>query len=48
LQQGIDPPALDTDSQAVRAAGVLLDRSVKAQDWARQALCGLDQPVYTV
>jgi phthalate 4,5-dioxygenase len=48
LQQGIDPPALDTASQAVRAAGVLLDRSIKAQDWARQALGGLDQPVYSV
>ncbi|MDB5940871.1 MAG: (2Fe-2S)-binding protein [Ramlibacter sp.] len=48
LQQGVEPPALGSSSQGVRAAGVLLDRSVKAQDWARQALGGLDQPVYTV
>jgi len=49
LQQGADPPALDAERQRVRAAGVLLDRAVKPQEWARQHLAdGLRQPVYTI
>jgi nitrite reductase/ring-hydroxylating ferredoxin subunit len=46
---GIDPPALSAACQRVRAAGVLLDRSVRAQEWAREALTdGLSKPVYTL
>jgi phthalate 4,5-dioxygenase oxygenase subunit len=49
LGQGIEPPALDAASQRVRAAAVLLDRSVKAQEWAKTALLdGLKQPVFTI
>ena len=49
LQQGIEPPALDPASQRVRAAAVLLERSVKAPEWARSALIdGLTQPVFTL
>jgi hypothetical protein len=49
LGQGIEPPALDPESQRVRAAAVLLERSVHAPDWAKQALLdGLKQPVFTV
>jgi phthalate 4,5-dioxygenase oxygenase subunit len=33
----------------VRAAGVLLDRSLKPQEWARIHLAdGLNQPVYAI
>ena len=49
LEQGIEPPALDAASQRVRAAAVLLDRSVHAPDWARENLMdGLEQPVFSV
>ena len=49
LEQGIEPPALDPESQRVRAASVLLERSVKAPEWAKTALVdGLNQPVYTL
>jgi nitrite reductase/ring-hydroxylating ferredoxin subunit len=49
LEQGIEPPALDPASQRVRAAAVLLKRSVKAPEWARTALVdGLKQPVFTL
>ena len=49
LGQGIEPPALDGPSQRVRAAAVLLERSVHAPDWARTSLIdGLKQPVFTV
>jgi nitrite reductase/ring-hydroxylating ferredoxin subunit len=49
LEQGIEPPALDPASQRVRAAAVLLNRSVKAPEWARTALVdGLKQPVFTL
>jgi phthalate 4,5-dioxygenase len=49
LAQGIEPPALDPASQRVRAAAVLLDRKVKAPEWARSALVdGLKQPVFTL
>jgi hypothetical protein len=49
LQQGIEPPALDANMQRVRAAGVLLEKTVRPQDWAREHLeDGLNQPVYTL
>ena len=35
--------------QRVRAAGVLLDRAVKPQDWAKSHVAdGLNQPVYSL
>jgi nitrite reductase/ring-hydroxylating ferredoxin subunit len=49
LEKGIEPPALSAKSQRVRAASVLLARSVKAPEWARSALDdSLAKPVYTV
>jgi nitrite reductase/ring-hydroxylating ferredoxin subunit len=49
LEKGIAPPALEPASQRVRAAAVLLERSVKAPEWARNALVdGLKQPVFTL
>jgi hypothetical protein len=49
MGQGAEPPALRTDSQRVRAAGVLLGRDVKPQEWAKTHLTGsLDQPVYSI
>jgi hypothetical protein len=49
LEKGIEPPALDAAAQRVRAASVLLERAVKAQEWAQQALSdSLKKPVYTV
>ena len=49
LQQGLPPPALDANAQRVRAAGVLLPREQKPQDWARQHLDDAsNQPVYSI
>jgi phthalate 4,5-dioxygenase oxygenase subunit len=49
LADGVDPPALSGASQRVRAAGVLLDRKVRAQEWAKEALSdALSKPVYTL
>jgi hypothetical protein len=49
LVKGIEPPALDANQQRVRAAGVLLERSVRPQEWAKVHLAdGLNQPVYTL
>jgi phthalate 4,5-dioxygenase len=49
LEQGADPPALNAVKQRVRAAGVLLDRKMKPQEWAKAHLAdGLEQPVYTI
>jgi hypothetical protein len=49
LAQGIEPPALDSNHQRVRAAGVLLDRGVKPQDWAKSHIAdGLNQPAYSI
>ncbi|HZQ60030.1 MAG TPA: aromatic ring-hydroxylating dioxygenase subunit alpha [Casimicrobiaceae bacterium] len=49
LASGKEPPALDPAVQRVRAASVLLDRSVAAEQWAREALSdSLQKPVYTV
>src|SRR5262249_12915193 len=49
LEQGNEPPALDPGQQRVRSAGVLLERSVKPQVWARSHIAdGLNRPVYSV
>jgi len=49
LQQGAEPPATDADCQRVRAAGVLLPRDDKPQEWARIHLFdSKDQPVYSI
>jgi hypothetical protein len=49
LANGVEPPALDAAKQRVRAAGVLLERGLKPQQWAREHLAdGLDKPVYTL
>ena len=49
LQRGVEPPALDAAKQHVRAAGVLLERSVKPQEWAKRHLAdGLDEPVHSI
>jgi hypothetical protein len=49
LQNGVEPPALDAARQRVRAAGVLLDRKQKPQEWAKEHLAdGLDQPVFSI
>lgn len=49
LDKGIDPPALSGKSQRVRAASVLLDRALKATEWAKTSLDdSLSKPVYTV
>lgn len=43
------PPAIDSAQQRVRAAGVLLPRQWKVQDWAKEHLSDSDKdPVYTV
>jgi hypothetical protein len=49
LQQGQEPPALDSAAQCVRAAGVLLPRQEKPQEWAKVHLADAKtQPVYTL
>jgi phthalate 4,5-dioxygenase len=49
LEAGVEPPALDAGKQHVRAAGVLLDREAKPQEWAKRHLAdGLNQPVYSI
>jgi hypothetical protein len=49
MQDGTEPPALEADEQRVRAAGVLLERNVKPQEWAKTHLTGgLEQPVYSI
>jgi len=48
LEQGVEPPALDSAAQRVRAASVLLDRGIKADGWAREALRSLETPVFTI
>jgi hypothetical protein len=49
MQASAEPPALDANKQRVRAAGVLLDRNVKPQEWAKLHLAdGLNQPVYSI
>jgi phthalate 4,5-dioxygenase oxygenase subunit len=49
MEAGAEPPALDTGKQRVRAAGVLLDRNVKPQEWAKLHLAdGVNEPVYSI
>ena len=49
LVQGIEPPALDAGKQRVRAAGVLLERTVDPAEWAKAHLAdGLKHPVYSI
>jgi phthalate 4,5-dioxygenase oxygenase subunit len=49
LEQGIEPPALDSNKQRVRAAGVLLPIEHKPQDWAKAHLVDAkDQQVYSL
>lgn len=49
LQAETDPPAVAADQQRVRAAGVLLPRDQKPQEWAVVHLAdGKDQPVYSI
>jgi hypothetical protein len=44
-----DPPAVDADQQRVRAAGVLLPREQKPQEWAVIHLAdGKGQPIYSI
>jgi len=49
LTPDADPPAVSSDRQYVRAAGVLLPRGQKPQAWAAEHLNnGKDKPVYSV
>jgi hypothetical protein len=49
LENGEDPPALNVSAQHVRAAGVLLDRSVDPVEWAKTHLAdSRHQPVYSI
>jgi nitrite reductase/ring-hydroxylating ferredoxin subunit len=49
LQPDSDPPAVDADQQRVRAAGVLLPRDQKPQEWAVVHLADAkDQKVYSI
>jgi phthalate 4,5-dioxygenase oxygenase subunit len=43
------PPAIDAATQRVRAAGVLLPREAKPQEWAKLHLADAsEQPVYSI
>lgn len=49
VENGGEPPALDVSAQHVRAAGVLLDRSVDPVEWAREHLAdATNRPVYSI
>ena len=49
LQPDTEPPALDAKQQRVRAAGVLLPRNEKPQQWAKVHLADVtNQPVYSI
>jgi nitrite reductase/ring-hydroxylating ferredoxin subunit len=48
LDEGVEPPALDSATQGVRAASVLLKRDQKVDEWASEALGSLERPVFTV
>jgi phthalate 4,5-dioxygenase oxygenase subunit len=49
LQTGTEPPAIDADQQRVRAAGILLPRDKKPQEWAAIHLDdGRGEPVYSL
>jgi phthalate 4,5-dioxygenase oxygenase subunit len=49
MEAGAEPPALDANKQHVRAAGVLLERGAKPQEWAKTHLADASsQPVYSI
>ena len=49
LQPDTVPPAVGADQQRVRAAGVLLPRDQKPQEWAKAHLADAsNQPVYSI
>ncbi len=49
LARGIEPPALDARNQRVRAASVLLDRTINPVEWAREHLAdSSNQAVYSI
>jgi nitrite reductase/ring-hydroxylating ferredoxin subunit len=49
LQPDTEPPAINADQQRARAAGVLLPRDQKPQEWARIHLVDAkNQPVYSI
>src|SRR5262249_38817471 len=49
LQADAEPPAIHADQQRGRAAGVLLPRDTKPQEWAALHLAdGRGQPVYSL
>ena len=49
VANGADAPALDSKTQCVRAASVLLGKNTSAAEWANEALDDVaDKPVYTV
>jgi phthalate 4,5-dioxygenase oxygenase subunit len=49
LANGIEPPALKSEDQHVRAASILLPRDQKIREWAKSALTAdPKQPVYSV
>jgi phthalate 4,5-dioxygenase len=49
LSAEIDPPAINASQQRVRAAGVLLPRNEKPQEWAKVHLAdGRGQPIYSI
>jgi phthalate 4,5-dioxygenase len=49
LQPDSEPPAINADQQRARAAGVLLPRDQKPQEWAKVHLVDAkNQPVYSV
>jgi nitrite reductase/ring-hydroxylating ferredoxin subunit len=49
LQPDTEPPAINADQQRARAAGVLLPRDEKPQEWARIHLVDAkNQPVYSI
>jgi phthalate 4,5-dioxygenase len=48
-KRNMEPPGLKGPSQRVRAASVLLDRSIDVQSWARQSLiAGTGTPVFSI
>jgi len=49
LEDGLTPPALDTRSQRVRSASVLIDKNKNVEEWALQALeARKENPVYSL
>ena len=49
LAKGIEPPALDSSSQRVRAAGVLLGKDEDPIKWAKEHLSDSNKhPVYSI